>query len=106
MAKTNYDEDRRYSPHAFRRGATEEIKNSGSTTDTIIKSDIWAAAGRRPYLGIQIDETSNISRLLLETANSDSDDSDNDIRDVSRTLRKKLNKNPMELKQEKPPIGP
>ena len=56
-----------YSPHAFRIGNTEEIKDIGSTVATIIKSGNWAAAGLKSYPDHQRDEALNITRLLLVT---------------------------------------
>ena len=45
MRDLNYEDGHRYSPHAFRRGATREILNSGSTFPTILKSGIWNSGG-------------------------------------------------------------
>ena len=49
MGKLGYDHGQSYSPHAFRCGGPEEIKDSVTTIDTIIKSGTWAAAGFRSY---------------------------------------------------------
>ena len=97
MEKLGYDQGRKYSPHAFRREATEEIKDSGSTFATIIKSGTWTAAGFKSYLDLQRDEALNISRLLLENADSNSED-DDPPPDRDRDLRPRLKTIPMVLK--------
>ena len=89
MTKLRYDQGRKYSPHAFRRGATEEIKNSGPTFATVIKSGGWAAAGYKSYLDLQADEAVNISKLLLDTTNSDSNDTDPTDLPAEQKLRQK-----------------
>ena len=97
MDKLGYEQGRKYSSHAFRRGATEEIKDSGSTFATIIKSGTWTAAGFKSYLDLQRDEALNISRLLLENADSNSED-DDPPPDKDRDLRSRLKTIPMVLK--------
>ena len=76
IMKLNYDQGRKYFPHAFRVGATEGVKDSGSTFATIIKSGTWTPAGYKSYIDVQADEAINISKLLIDTVNSDSDDTD------------------------------
>ena len=65
-----------FSSHAFRRGATQEIKDSGSTISLIIQSGTWTNAGYRAYLDLQADYAINISSLVLDALGSDSDDPD------------------------------
>ena len=76
MRDLNYVDGHRYSSHAFRRGATQEIFNSGYTFATILKSGMWNAAGYKSYLDLHADEAVNISSLLATALNSDSDDPD------------------------------
>ena len=101
MTKLDYDRGHKYSSHAFRRGATEEIKNSGSTFATIITSGGWTAAGYKSYLDLQADEAVNISKLLLETTNSDSNDTDPTDLPLEQKLRKKVRRIPLALRKEK-----
>ena len=103
MAGLGYLRARKYSPHAFRKGATQEISASGSTLATIIKSGAWAAGGYRGYLDIQADEAVNISALLLETANSDSEDDDPGRHPLMQTIRGKLPKVHMLFEAGHPP---
>ena len=72
MGNLGYEQGRRYSPNAFRRGATEEINDSGSTIAAIIKSCAWAEAGFKYYMDLQRDEAISISLLLLGNAYSNS----------------------------------
>ena len=76
MCDLNYVDGHRFSPHAFRRGATQEIFNSGSVLATILKSGVWNAAGYKSYLDLHADEAINISALLATALDSDSDDPD------------------------------
>ena len=64
------------STHAFRRGATQEIKDIGSTLSLIIKSGTWAHAGYRAYLDLQADYAINMSSFILDSLGSDIDDPD------------------------------
>ena len=100
MTLAGFDSGGLYSPHAFRRGATQEILASGSTLSVVLTSGTWAAAGYRYYLDTQLDEALNITRIVLEQANSDSPDEDMppDITEI----RKKLRLIPAEFASKKP----
>ena len=74
MCDLLYDQDRRFSSHAFRRGATDEIKNPGSAFATILTSGVWPTGGFRCYLDLHAGEAVNISALLIQALDSDSDD--------------------------------
>ena len=65
MAAMGFGQGGLYSPHAFRRGETQEIIDSGSTISTIIKSGTWLSACYKNYLDLKADEEINISTLLL-----------------------------------------
>ena len=67
-----------YSSHAFRRGATQEIKDSGSTLATIIGAGNWLSATFKNYINLMADEAINVSTILLDNLGSDSEDSDPD----------------------------
>ena len=99
MAELGFDQGGKYSSHAFRRGATNEVKSCGSTLATILKTGTWTSASYKNYLDLQADEAINISRLLIEGLGSDSEESDNDRpkKRVSRTkhMTKKMRKIPM-----------
>ena len=72
-----YEDGKRYSENALRRGATQEIRNSGSTFSTVLRSGIWTSGGYKCRLDPHADETVNISALLaspLETASDDPDE--------------------------------
>ena len=90
MTALGYLRPHKYSSHAFRRGATQEIFASGSTLATIAKSGGWSAGGFRGYLDLQADEAANISALLLSAATSDSEDSDADLPAARQSIRNKL----------------
>ena len=74
MRDLDYDQGRRLSSHAFRKGATDEIKNPGPTFATILTSGLWSPGGFRFYLGLHADEAVNISALLIKAIDSESDD--------------------------------
>ena len=95
MAGLGYLRARKYSPHAFRQGVTQEISASGSTLATVIKSGTWTSGGFRCYLDLQADEVANISALLLGQSNSDSGDDDIDRPPLLKSIRNKLPKHPI-----------
>lgn len=68
-----------FSSHAFRSGATDEIKNCGSTLATILKSGAWLSAPYRNYLDLQADEAIDITTFLIDGIWADSEDSDPNI---------------------------
>ena len=90
MTKLGFSDGPKYSSHAFRRGATQEIKDSGSTLSVIIKSGTWTHSGYRAYLDLQADYAINISSLLLEALGSDSDDPDHNEGKKTRRIRKRI----------------
>ena len=65
MAALQFDQGGMYSSHAFRRDATDEVKNSGQTIATILKSGTWISAFYKNYIGINADESINSSQLLI-----------------------------------------
>ena len=76
MTKVGHLEGPKFSSHAFRRGATQEIKDSGSTLSVIIQSGTWTHAGYRAYLDLQADYAINISSFILDKLGSDSEEED------------------------------
>ena len=85
----------RHTPFVW--GAAQEISASGSTLATIIGSGAWTSGGYKCYLDLQAEEAANISALLLEKANSDSDESDNEGSPLLASIRNKLPKAPLAI---------
>ena len=81
-------------PHAFRCGATQEIKDSGSTLALIITSDTWTHAGYEAYLDIQADFAINISRFALDALGSGSEDDDPDHPKTRRKWERERRESP------------
>ena len=90
MTKLGYPDGPKYSPHAFRRGATQEIKDSGSTIALIIQSGTWAHSGYKAYLGLQADFAINIPRFVLDALGSGSEDDDPDRPKNEKRVRKRM----------------
>ena len=93
-----------YSTHAFRRGATQEVWDSGSTLSTVLKTGTWRSARYKNYLDLQADEAINISTLLLTTLGSDSDDSAPDrekkLYRPNKVVKKRMRKIPLSFANE------
>ena len=113
MCDLEYDQGRRFSSHAFRKGATDEIKNSGSALATILTSGVWSSGGFRGYLDLHADEAINISAVLIKAIDSESDDPDEidkpcDTGPLLKRLRKRMPPRalppPPALIREKPPL--
>ena len=97
-----YDENRlrgrgAVSPHAFRRGATQGIKDSGPTLPDIIKSGNWTRSGYWPYLGIQAAFSIDIARFTLDAIGSDSEDEDESMPKNDRLVRIRMGGIPISL---------
>ena len=102
MCNLLYDQGHRVSPHAFRRGSTGDIENSGSTFATILTSGVWSSCGFRFYLGIHAEEAGNISARLTQALDSESDDPDevdtpSRPGDITKRLRKRMPPPPMAI---------
>ena len=67
VAKMGYRDGPKFSLHAFRRGATQGIKDIGSTLSAIIQSGTWAHTGYKSYLDIQAGYAINISRFIIDS---------------------------------------
>ena len=84
-------------PHAFRRGETQAIKDSGLALSVIIKSGTRAHSGYRAYLDLEADYAINISRLIIDALGSDSDDRDPKEGKTTRKIRKRVKGAPVAL---------
>ena len=56
----------RYSSHAFRRGAAQELKENGSQWPTIATLGDWRSLAFRGYVDIATDIARDMSKLLAE----------------------------------------
>ena len=90
MTKLGYPDGPKCSPHAFRRGATQEIKDGGSTIALITQSGTWTHAGYKAYLGLHADFAINISRFALDALGSGSEDDDPDHPKNEKKMRKRM----------------
>ena len=67
-----------FSTHAFRRGASMELKNSGSTLAQILKTVGWSSSAFRAYLSFVQDEEVNIRSILSNCDSYESSDCDSE----------------------------
>ena len=67
-----------YSTHAFRRGASMELKGSGSTLAQVLKTVGWNSASFRAYLSFVEDEEVNIRSILANFDGYESSDEEED----------------------------
>ena len=74
MATLGFGQRGRFSPHAFRRRATDALKNGDSAHATILKSGTCVSESYRHYLESQSDGALNISALLIGDLSSGSED--------------------------------
>ena len=104
MAALGFDQGGLYSPHGFRRWAPNEIKNSGATLATIVKSGTRLSDCYKNYLGLQADEAVNISTLLLDSLGYVREEEDIDKkqkrRPLSKTIRNRMRKIPITFRND------
>ena len=74
LMKMNVPNAHRYTSKAFRRGTTQEIRQSGWTIDVIKSSGAWLGNGFRSYVSFEFNRSRQISRLLIALGDSSSDD--------------------------------
>ena len=74
MIDLRYGAGDKFASKAFRRGASDEIRRSGSTFATILTSAAWNGAGFKAYLDLMKEEGANITALLLTKDDSDTSD--------------------------------
>ena len=67
-----------YSTHAFRRGASMELKSSGSTLAQALKTVGWNSAAFRAYLSFVEDEEVDIRSILANFDGYESSDGESD----------------------------
>ena len=67
-----------YSTHAFRRGASMELKNSGSNLAQILKTVGWNSSAFRAYLSFVEDEEVNIRSILANVDGFESSDGESE----------------------------
>ena len=70
----NFPDAHLYTSKAFRRGCTQEILQSGGTTDVIKASGAWQGNGFRSYLDFEFHRSRQISRMLIALDDSSPDD--------------------------------
>ena len=56
-----------YSPHGFRRGAAQELKEKGSQRPTVMGVGFWRSLAFRGYVDTTLGVERDVSRLLIET---------------------------------------
>ena len=54
-AQLRVPDDQRYSPHGFRRGATQELKETGSPWSLVATSAVWHSSAFRGYVDMSRD---------------------------------------------------
>ena len=74
MVGDGYAGGGKYSPHCFRRGATQELQIAESSTDSIERTGCLAGMGFRPYIDTKMTDALKISRLMTRIADSDSEE--------------------------------
>ena len=72
-----------YSTHAFRRGASMELKNSGSNLAQILRTVGWNSAAFRAYLSFVEDEEVNIRSILANFDGFESSDDESESELIS-----------------------
>ena len=96
----------RFSPHCFRRGATQELKTSGADDTHIKGAGCWRGLGFRDYADTQMAHAPKISRLVAATSLSDSEDDPDAPANlaVAESIRKRLNPLPAKEINHRPSI--
>ena len=62
----------RYSPHGFRRGTSQELKETGSPWSVVATSGVWRPPASRGYLDMSKDVEQGVAQLLSVDFDSDS----------------------------------
>ena len=74
MGRCGFPLSGKYSPRAFRRGATQEMQLAEASTETIKTAGCWRGVGFRSYVDTQMTDALKISRLVAHLADTDSED--------------------------------
>ena len=73
MSALEFGRGAAFSSHAFRRVATDEVKNCESTLAAILKSGTCVSAAYCNYIRLQAGESINVTTLLIDGAGTGSD---------------------------------
>ena len=92
MLGAGFSQGGEFSPHCFRRGATQEMSVMGSSEGQIKAAGCWSGMGFRSYTDTQISDALKISRLIAKPSTSDSEDDPEAPEQVAlgNSIRKKL----------------
>ena len=74
LMKLNFPNGHRYTSKAIRRGATQELTETGKMMQVIKGSGAWVGDGFLSYIDLEFDKTLKISRLLISLEDSSSDE--------------------------------
>ena len=74
LAKLGIPEAARYSSHGFRRGTSQELKETGSPRTVVASSGIWHSPSFRGYLDMSKDVEIGVQQLFDVDFDSDSGD--------------------------------
>ena len=72
LSLMNFESAKRFSSHAFRRGAAMEIQGSGSSMGQILRAGGWSSSAFKVYLSLDKAEGEEIDRILTRQEVSDS----------------------------------
>ena len=74
LTKLGFPDGRKFTPNAFRRGATQELLMTGNSLEVIKGPGGWWGSGFRSYVDLEMDHAFRISRALIALSDSDSSD--------------------------------
>ena len=72
LSLLNFESAKRFSSHAFRRGAAMEIQGSGSSMGQIMRAGGWSSSAFKVYLSLDKAEGEEVDRILTKQEESDS----------------------------------
>ena len=90
LKKINFPNGHRYTSKAIRRGATQELTETGELPQSIKGPGAWVGDGFLSYIDVEFDKTLKISGILISSEDSSSDEEC--PRNRAPKLRNKLRK--------------
>ena len=65
LVKFGFQDGRKYTSKSLRRGATQELLETGQAIQIVKNSGAWVGGGFRNYIDLEFDKTLNAPRMII-----------------------------------------
>ena len=77
LMELRYQDGRKYTSESPRRGATQDLLDTGETPQIVKKSGAWFGGGFRSYIDLELGKSIKVSRMISSLGGDSSSDDEN-----------------------------